>query len=1101
MTKRLIPALLSCFIVTLFLVTAPPQAKLAGFGVNKVILEPVADTYIDSPEPDNNFGSSQYLRIYAGGRKALFRFDLSTVPALSTITSAKLSLTLSSTASDPPLEPKQFAVFDLARDFAENEATWSQYRAGKPWSSPGGSKFQDYFSLPFQSESLIVTDPGTYTLDVTQLIQQLRAKGQITANLVFFGIGQSNFVANITSRKGRDSSKHPKLEIQFSSTVPQVRAGPDMMLSQLKPITIDGTNSALPDGSSAGLTYLWTVEQPAPGSRLQRSQQLGTVPILTFNPDVPGFYKLRLSVTNALTKESSSSVVGITVGLNQHPRLHVNQALLAQLRGLKNTDNPTWTRFYNWVSQKPPYSDLNGGVSISYMLAYLVTGEKRFVDWTWDRLRPQIYKSGIDNKQGLKSLLDIYSNDSHTAAYIGGTFTAEVAIFYDWGYPELKDTQKSDLINWLNAANTYNYQFNENRKYYFRNDGATVPYGLAASALATYEDNPQAATQLSWFRQSWEELLKALDVMGKGGALAEGNAYGTAPTGQSLIYAANLVYYATGEDLFLSHPWFKARLAYDAFAAYPGTIGGPGSPVGAWPARPIIEQASVGGDGRRGYSWHSVNLRPNGLPLARRFAGTEEANLWNWVYRQPAVEQMEDYNSVADVLFYSPPPQLVKPTKLSHFDPSMGYVYIRSDWDSPDSTWIAFWAGPHLDTHEHLDQGAFAIFKRRDLAPKTGHYEWSGVSGEHGISYYTRTVSSNGLLIGDPSEVFRLFHLGKGCDEKGKGYQIRAPDQSGPLCIPNDGGQRTMDPSGMAVEMPEDYYLRRDTFDVAKVLSYNDDGQVVSVVADLTNAYSNARHHAPQNSAKVKKVYRRLIYLRPLDILILGDTVESVNPSFEKKWLIHSLDELQVPGTAQKLSPGEFVYTSTDTAKIVVDDREQSDKGQVTYDLRTGFSSLEIKTLFPNQFQYRKVGGRDLSPTIHEVLYFSDPNNQSNAYHFHRHIMDFWVKDYNEGVIPNHKSFNWPPWGPLETAAQAYFSTFIPGYGRWRLEVEPANKAATDYFLNVLRPSLNRADTLPAMKKLETGKTFGVELSANNKKYAVVFSKDGLETPVVTVSP
>jgi hypothetical protein len=49
-------------------------------------------------------------------------------------------------------------------------------------------------------------------------------------------------------------------------------------------------------------------------------------------------------------------------------------------------------------------------------------------------------------------------------------------------------------------------------------------------------------------------------------------------------------------------------------------------------------------------------------------------------------------------------------------------VYIRSDWDSADATWIAFWAGPHIDTHQHLDQGAFTVFKRRDLAPKTGHY-------------------------------------------------------------------------------------------------------------------------------------------------------------------------------------------------------------------------------------------------------------------------------------------------------------------------------------------------------------------------------------------
>jgi hypothetical protein len=36
----------------------------------------------------------------------------------------------------------------------------------------------------------------------------------------------------------------------------------------------------------------------------------------------------------------------------------------------------------------------------------------------------------------------------------------------------------------------------------------------------------------------------------------------------------------------------------------------------------------------------------------------------------------------------------------------MGFVYMRSDWDSPDATWISFWAGPHIDTHQHREVSA-----------------------------------------------------------------------------------------------------------------------------------------------------------------------------------------------------------------------------------------------------------------------------------------------------------------------------------------------------------------------------------------------------------
>src|SRR5208283_2567271 len=107
------------------------------------------------------------------------------------------------------------------------------------------------------------------------------------------------------------------------------------------------------------------------------------------------------------------------------------------------------------------------------------------------------------------------------------------------------------------------------------------------------------------------------------------------------------------------------RLLYDAFAAYPGVLGGPDGPVRhplqpileqqpfraeppdllppvRHPLQPIVEQASIGSDGRRALSWHSSALRANRMTLARRFAGTEEAATWNWAYRQPAVDRAVD---------------------------------------------------------------------------------------------------------------------------------------------------------------------------------------------------------------------------------------------------------------------------------------------------------------------------------------------------------------------------------------------------------------------------------------------------------------------------
>ena len=94
-------------------------------------------------------------------------------------------------------------------------------------------------------------------------------------------------------------------------------------------------------------------------------------------------------------------------------------------------------------------------------------------------------------------------------------------------------------------------------------------------------------------------------------------------------------------------------------------------------------------------------------------------------------------------------------------------------------------------------------------------------------------------------------------------------------------------------------------------------------------------------------------------MLLVGDTVESTNPEFEKKWLLHALDRIEVGGDARQIDPGETVHTNVDEARVVVDDTAPSDKFQTTFDLRRGYAALLVKTLFPARFRYRMIGGRE----------------------------------------------------------------------------------------------------------------------------------------------
>jgi hypothetical protein len=778
-----------------------------------------------------------------------------------------------------------------------------------------------------------------------------------------------------------------------------------------------------------------------------------------------------------------------------HPRVELDSAHITHLRALRAKQDPAWTRFARWLETRPPGDTNNGTVAIGCMLSRVVTGRQRDFDCAWNFVRSKIYRNCVDRAAGLMPILDLYKGDKHTAAYQGGVLLAVIARIYDWGYPDLSRPQREDLVEWMNATTRFEHVESAEGGLYMRNDGASVTQGVAAAVYATLGENPQEKQMIAWFDERWAQTLKALDIIGKGGATGEGNGYGMSPTAAGLITAANIAYTAAGRDLFATHPFFRQRLLFDAFAAYPGVIGGPSDPT-RYPSRPFPEQASIAGDGRRAAAWPNRAARRNGLMLARRFAATEEADTWNWVYRQPEVDQAYDDNEcVWDLVYYSPQPRLVKPKRLSHFDPSMGFVYIRSDWDSPDATWIAFWAGPHIDTHQHLDQGAFTIFKRRDLAPKTGHMDDNSVFSPHHLAWYTRTISSNGILIGDPGEIFRGFIAGMGCDPGGK-VRGRSGVTKWPGCIPNDGGQRTFTPAGgMAVRDAAAFERNRDAYDVARVISARDAGGFVTVVADITNAYNNPRFTTLGNQPKVNRVYRRLVYIRPLDMLAIADTVETTHAEFEKKWLLHALERIEVGGVAERIDPGEFVYRNVDTARIVVDDTDRSDRNQTTFDLRRGYASLLVKTLSSAPFHYRRVGGREPAEAIHEDLYDAG----RNAGHFHRHLKDFWIKDYNEGVIPNHKSFNWAPDRPNEAmGGPEYVPVYGPGYGRWRLEIEMDRPAKADHVLNVLKPSLDGAETLPAIRKLDSPSEFGAIITKNGIEYSVRFRKDTLDAPRVS---
>ena len=764
-----------------------------------------------------------------------------------------------------------------------------------------------------------------------------------------------------------------------------------------------------------------------------------------------------------------------------HPRLGLTPDLLTSIAGLRQHGAPEWTRFADWIhaekAGRGAYVQI-GGEEVSALFGYVVTHDPALYGIAFKILAGRIWRNPAQPALGLRPFFGkcpeaVYCDD-HDAAYQGGELISKVALLFDWGHDRLTQPQLKDLVVWMNAACEFNHSRSSWAHARFRNDGAAILLGEAAAAYATEGENAGAPKLKSWFREDWDETIEALRIMGRGGAMAEGNAYGEGTAG-FIINAANYVSAATGEDLFAAHEWFRKRLAYDAFSVYPNppTV----------PAQPPIEGAALGGDDMRSaWSWHSLMMRPNGLPLARRFAGTEEAGLWNWVFRQPSYDQGND--AWYELFFYSPRPKLRRPQMLSWFDPSMGYVYVRSDWSSMDATWIAFWAGPHLDIHQHLDQGAFTIFKRRDLAIKSGNYDYNPLTA-HSLAYYTRTVSSNDLLIANPKEYFAGFVAFYGCDGNQNHTLFQIPGTQSQACIPNDGGQRTAFPRSMALMSLADFENNRADYETAHVAAFQDSGDSVSWIADITNAYANPRFSAPNTAPKVSQVWRRFTFLRHADVLLIADQVVSTDEHFKKSWLVHGVDRIEVAGVEHRVADGESTHTGVRKARLIVDDTHPSNQGQQSADMRTGYAELNLETLLPAQFTYRLTGGREPSAAPHQ-------ND-----HFHRHLRDFWVDDPSQGVLREHFSANWPPNYPQEMTRSDLSPIFSGGYGRWRLAIEPGVPAKSDIFLNVLSPSLRKNGQSPKAEPFETQNSFGAILEAGGRRWKVEWAKNSLTLPSV----
>ncbi len=187
--------------------------------------------------------------------------------------------------------------------------------------------------------------------------------------------------------------------------------------------------------------------------------------------------------------------------------------------------------------------------------------------------------------------------------------------------------------------------------------------------------------------------------------------------------------------------------------------------------------------------------------------------------------------------------------------------------------------------HDHVDSGEFEIYYKGALANDTGYYQ-AGRDGSakentgntvygtvHFYSYQIRTIAHNCMLVFDPEEDVNESYMG----------------------YANDGGQVLTGKSKIPLNSSKD--ITEELAHVAKVLGREIGEDTIQpdytyLKGDLAKAYGE----------KVPGYERSFMFLNlknsdtPAAILVF-DRVVAKDKAFEKKWVLHGLNQPEVNGT------------------------------------------------------------------------------------------------------------------------------------------------------------------------------------------------------------
>ncbi len=773
------------------------------------------------------------------------------------------------------------------------------------------------------------------------------------------------------------------------------------------------------------------------------------------------------------------------------------------------------------------------------------------------------YAMGIGPDLGAKMSRDDYGRMAAKALmdaiHVGKASPDDLAVLYDWANGALTHDEKQAFVDFCKKKIGKEIRVHNEKTHGFR--ASPRPEGIIA-ALAFYGDGIDDAYAekllVPAIRDTLRDNLAMEQVSGRDGGFADGTYYifqlgGTFNPFLALSTATKSAFFFDQEVFArLPNQLIQALLP---FAIERSNSNRPSRYFATFHDNWTSTTSEYGSIGNA----LATNMAITAAEFRRR--GDEKtASLYMWLVKEAfGGIPYQAENPVSFVLLdESIPPRSPKEIGLplaealgwdekagtidrDRFDKKagIGWVAMRSAWDDPDATFALFKAEPfYYHGHMHHDSLAFMITKGEELAlARSGNYMcWyeGGPLGDknpgwpQAANFFTRTVSTNNLLVYDPKEDF-------------DGWA-------------NDGGQRLTPYWDSKWGRGYGGTANGNYRDIGGLTRFERSDRYVYTAADATRAYNSTEVTSGKNKAKVALVQREFVYLRSPrgddDYFVVFDRVEATKPDFKKLWLLQLRARPEFDGTARVTAGTENggIQRSENTSRITVRQKRSqlttttllpkrenrvvrrlggsmetilkkplnaTDNGPIDIDVASTAGLPEhptvvITTLPPNP--EREIFDRYLvwPPAAHasgktfgdRVAYFCDGRTRpgqnpaklldcvratksSPGYDIPagaRVIQEFRHMGV-EGVDRDDDAarINYP-WG------YGFGYSYGDGnqYGLWRVEVSPKKPAKSDNFLNVLHPSLHgEAGREPVLIESPDGMLYGALVGAR----AVFFAK------------